>query len=662
MTKARERRAPVPRRETAAAARPSRRVLVAAACVGLAVALVWAPSLSGGFCSDDRFLIVENDLIRQPGAVFRMFTQELWHLQVGAWRADYYRPLTNISLVLDDRWHGEHPAGFHATNLALHGLTAGLLALWLAGMGVGFVPAAAGAFLFGVHPVHDGSVAWIAGRSDPLAALWVLAYLVLDRHRGDPRGRALALAALALGLLSKETAVIAPPLAVGAAVVGGDRAWRALRDRWDAGLVVVGWFALRAAVLGVAVTGGQVAMPGIDGATRLVALPHLLGLIAVPWLGRVEYAWGLRAADLLPAAAAGLVLAVALVVASRTARRRAGLETAGAADPAGLLLFGAAVSFAPAAAATLLKATIAQRLLYMPALFLIPAVALLVLRLAPPRGAWAALVILALLWSGSSLARIPRWSSSRALWEAAVRDPHASVIARSNLADALHEEGLLVEALDQLDRALPDDPSDVGYRLRAVLYTEIGCHDLAIADYREALARNPGNERTANNLASTLGELGRYDEADAVLARFSSQHGAPAFMARNRRRLQQEQDAAAHRIPPAAPDKELTCGEPAAARARLHDARFLTQRALRRLRGGVLSQAFVLAEAATRADPTYVPAQLALAGWHVRAGAPDAARALLRAILAREPANEAAQRMMDRLNGARSPAAEPGAR
>lgn len=486
--------APTPVAPSVPAWSNGRRRALVAGLVGLVVALVWSPALRNGFCSDDVFLVVENPVLSQPGAFGKAFTQDFWSAPTTGWQRDYYRPLANVSYVVDSRLHGRNAAGFHATNVVAHGLVAALLVLLSCDLGFALPTAAAGAFLFGVHPALAEVVAWISGRTDLLAGLWVLVYLLLDGRRERLALRLLSLASLALALLTKEVAAVAPALAVGVDLCRDASLSSALRRRWDAGCVLAGFLILRVDILGAVVTHGQPAIQGIDLRTRLAALPHLLGALLLPWFSRTDYGAGLPAPALLAAAGAGVVLAAVLVFAAARAqrRRRDARPGRGAAlDPLVFLVLAAAASFAPLGAAVLLKSTISTRLLYFPALFIMPACAALALRWRS-QIAWIGLGVLAVAFAGTSIARIPRWSSTRAFWDAAVAEPHASALAHCNLAKGQHDEGVLGPALQQLDEGLNDRPSSVGHQLRAVIYTEIGCYDLALQDYRRALDLSPG--------------------------------------------------------------------------------------------------------------------------------------------------------------------------
>jgi len=122
-------------------------------------------------------------------------------------------PLTWISLLADAELHGRAPGGFHATNLLLHAASVLLLFATLAAATGAPGRAAFVAGVFAWHPLHVESVAWVSERKDVLAGLLWMATLAAwtGYARAPGIGRyALALAALALGLLAKALAVTLP--------------------------------------------------------------------------------------------------------------------------------------------------------------------------------------------------------------------------------------------------------------------------------------------------------------------------------------------------------------------------------------------------------------------------------------------------------------------
>ena len=125
----------------------------------------------------------------------------------------YYRPVFYLSYGLDYFLGGGSPRFFYIMNVIYHGMAAWLLWLGLRFLGI---PArwALGTFLiFLVHPVHIEAVAWIAGRTSSLAAVFSLGALAaFAGYRRTGRVRALVLYGIALGLslLTREEGIVLP--------------------------------------------------------------------------------------------------------------------------------------------------------------------------------------------------------------------------------------------------------------------------------------------------------------------------------------------------------------------------------------------------------------------------------------------------------------------
>jgi tetratricopeptide (TPR) repeat protein len=125
----------------------------------------------------------------------------------------YYRPLLEFSYYLDNRLWGMEPGVMHLENIMLH--CANSLLVFLLARRIcrddtsPWIPVFS-AFLFSLHPVNVEAVAWIAGRTDPLLALFVLSascYWLnwLEKPRWQYLSAALLLFAAAL--LTKESAL-----------------------------------------------------------------------------------------------------------------------------------------------------------------------------------------------------------------------------------------------------------------------------------------------------------------------------------------------------------------------------------------------------------------------------------------------------------------------
>jgi tetratricopeptide (TPR) repeat protein len=127
-----------------------------------------------------------------------------------AMRDGNWFPLTWLSHMAVVQAAGLDPRAHHLVNLALHALGAVLLFVALRRMTGARWPSALAAALFGVHPLHVESVAWVAERKDVLSGVfWMLALVGYAEYAKRPGWRRYLLVAVpfALGLLSKPMVV-----------------------------------------------------------------------------------------------------------------------------------------------------------------------------------------------------------------------------------------------------------------------------------------------------------------------------------------------------------------------------------------------------------------------------------------------------------------------
>jgi len=124
-----------------------------------------------------------------------------------------YIPLTVLSFAVEYHFFGLNPFVFHLDSLLLHLIVTALI-FWL-GLRLGLNTWAAGlaAFLFGIHPMHVESVAWISERKDVLYAVFYL--LALHSHftyieKGKKRFFLLTAVYGILSMLAKPMALSLP--------------------------------------------------------------------------------------------------------------------------------------------------------------------------------------------------------------------------------------------------------------------------------------------------------------------------------------------------------------------------------------------------------------------------------------------------------------------
>src|SRR5512147_224213 len=98
------------------------RALLLGALVVLAATLPYAPSIRYEFVWDDLHVIGAHLDVRGAGDIARIWALPFDEfLKNETTERTYYRPTTLLSLAWDRATSGENPAGFHRTNVLLHG-------------------------------------------------------------------------------------------------------------------------------------------------------------------------------------------------------------------------------------------------------------------------------------------------------------------------------------------------------------------------------------------------------------------------------------------------------------------------------------------------------------------------------------------------------------
>jgi hypothetical protein len=162
-------------------------VLLAAVASVLAVVLVYSPWTTRTLVRDDHVLVAEDAAFRTASPL-ALFTRPFWpEGALGDTNVRYYRPLVLLSLRMDASLGGT-AVELHVTNVLLHAFACLMLAVAATRLGASGAAAVVAALVWGVAPRLTESVAWISGRTDVLAAVFVFAALALS-PRNPPRRR-----------------------------------------------------------------------------------------------------------------------------------------------------------------------------------------------------------------------------------------------------------------------------------------------------------------------------------------------------------------------------------------------------------------------------------------------------------------------------------------
>ena len=128
------------------------------------VLVVYLPSFSSGFIWDDDDYVTENGTLRSLGGL-----RQIW-LEPAA--TPQYYPVVFTTFWIEHHLWGLNPAGYHLVNAVLHAANA--VGVWLILRRLAVPGAWFAAALFGLHPVHVESVAWVTERKNLLSASFYL--------------------------------------------------------------------------------------------------------------------------------------------------------------------------------------------------------------------------------------------------------------------------------------------------------------------------------------------------------------------------------------------------------------------------------------------------------------------------------------------------------
>lgn len=189
-------------------------LMVCGLLVLLVLAIYWQTRQFAFVNFDDDAFVYKNS------HVLRGLTWEnvQWSLTAGIGKdakdADYWRPLSYLSHMLDVSLFGLNAGAHHLMSVAFHALAAVALFLVMHGMTSTLWRSAFVAALFAVHPLHVESVAWVGERKDVLSGLFFV--LALGAYRSYALrsfrwgGYLLMLLMSALAMMSKPMLVTLP--------------------------------------------------------------------------------------------------------------------------------------------------------------------------------------------------------------------------------------------------------------------------------------------------------------------------------------------------------------------------------------------------------------------------------------------------------------------
>jgi tetratricopeptide (TPR) repeat protein len=454
-------------------------------------------------------------------------------------------PLTELSYRVDYALYGLEPGGYHLTNLLLHAAGASVLFLALAQMTGSVWRSCLVAVIFGIHPLHVESVAWVSERKDVLAGLL---FMLTVQQYGRYRERrswghyGAVLTFFALSLLAKPMVVTLPFVLLLLDYWPLERFTQPARARTELGralLEKLPLFALAAAASAVTFS----VQRSSGTMTDLVQLPldirlsnavlsyaHYLRDAAWPLELAAFYPHPLDAIDATELAVCGLVLMCATGAALRFSSARGYLAV-------GWLWYLGTLVPVIGIVQVGMQAR-ADRYMYLPLIGLSIAIVWGLAELAerlrvPPQARVVAAVTAVAALAVTTWSQLDTWRNTEALYAQALSVTEGNYLAHRAMGNERLRQERIPEAAEHFERALELVPEWQAPRLGlADVELKRGHTHRALAAYKQALDRAPTDTGVAGRYGLALGLVGRFDEARAYIRQALAGHDGTAELHR----------------------------------------------------------------------------------------------------------------------------------
>src|SRR6187402_313784 len=469
-------------------------------------AIVYLPTLNAGFVNwDDPDYIYNNYVIKDLSHVTDFFTVPI---------QGNYHPLTMLSLALNYAVSGYDAWSYHLLNLVLHLVNCLLvyrLALLLSRNNslIAFVTS----LLFGIHPMHVESVAWVSERKDVLYTLFfLLGHITFTKFidTGKKKEYWMTLLFLVLSLLSKPAAVIFPvslfcidilrnralsfkliaekiPFFIPALLMG----LLTINAQKEIGATGEDYFGLASNILfgfyGIMVYFLKLILP--IGQSAFYPFPPLNEKLAV-----VYYVAPL------------FTLLLALITYFSWKKHKA-------------IIFG--VSFYIINLLLVLQvfsvgsAIIAERYTYVPyiGIFYIAGYLLNILVKENIKKGYQVAIPVGLIFSVLSYLQVQNWKDGASLWDNVINNQPSSR-AYNSRGNLFRDEKQYEKAIEYYTKAIQVNKIDhESFNNRANVYLDLNKLDSAYIDYKNALAIKPGYNVTYDNLGAMFAKKNMFDSA-----------------------------------------------------------------------------------------------------------------------------------------------------
>ena len=467
--------------------------------------LAYIPVLHAGFVSwDDGEYVLQNTFLKNSDLKSLLTTPMQGNIH----------PLTMFTLFINYLISRDNAWSYHLLNLIFHLINSVLVfRLSMSLSKNNTIISFTTAILFGIHPVHVESVAWVSERKDVLYGMFFLGGLITYTKYVDTNSKKqywLAIFFFVLSLLSKPSAVVFP-LAILCIDV--------LRKRKLNGKVLIEKIPFVSLSLAMGIItffaqrqAGSFGKIHIDTSNKILygfygIMMYIVKMI-VPVNLSVFYPFPAMNSKLPVEYYIAPVFFVALALAIYYSLKKNRVIAFGLLFYLVNLLL--VLQFLPVG-----SAVIAQRYTYIPYIGLFFIVGWIIDRFT--RGnmskAWRIIFPVALLFAVLTWQQASAWYSSATLWDQAIKtEPSAKAYAIR--AMLLRKEKNYDLAIEYFNRAIHLDTKDYElYSNRGNIYFDLKKPELAINDYRKALSMKPDFPEALDNMGAQFAILGQYDSS-----------------------------------------------------------------------------------------------------------------------------------------------------
>lgn len=218
---------------------------------------------------DDDFMVLENqEFNKEFSNIFASFDRTFFEDDV------YYRPILNISFIIDYQIAGLDVWIYRLSNLIYHAIASLLVYFFFIKLRFRLEYAFLFSILFVVHPLIAPSTLWIAGRNDSLLAIFILlSFITLIKYKDCKNSKKsqflfLHFLVYAAALYTKETAALSPFLMAGYLLFfrGKEKFFSKENIYLPIGWVIIGliWFIQRQVVVNEAIGSGELQLSLVE--------------------------------------------------------------------------------------------------------------------------------------------------------------------------------------------------------------------------------------------------------------------------------------------------------------------------------------------------------------------------------------------------------------